>query len=236
MKSPIQSSIATLIACTALLMAVAILSAAPDPDLFDGRVALPPSPSSTGQSPSSAEAVNEVEANTQSAAKDDASTESRDMNQVDGVSQGEPVRAESSKAEGQPSSSSERDFSGAGQVGGGESVENVGSQSESAVGGGGSTDSSGEASEAATQTGGSGGGSASSTRSFEEFGFGSSSATDSAVEVYRSKDLNVASSSTSSSSVTPPSTEKPGGGGAGSSEPAVATGDGDYGSNLPSGL
>jgi hypothetical protein len=110
----------TSIALAVLFYTSASLNAAVDPDLFDGGIVVPQS-SSSESSDSGAEASGATEASEQGGAQQDSATaagESRDMNQVDGVTPGDPVSAESSKTS-EDSSSSGRDFSQIGQTGGG---------------------------------------------------------------------------------------------------------------------
>ena len=233
-----------------LLIFVSALHAAPDPDLFDGRIMAPP-PAEPSEPSVSDGASGETE---QSAGEgsEEASSGSRDFSEIDGVTAGEAVGGEYSKT-GEPTSSSGggRDFSSVGEVGGGESVESASSKSGATTpsggsggvtpmdGGaiGGSGRGAGVPTEAVTSGGGSGSGTP-TERNFEDFGFGATSGPNSTVDVNDSKTASVPLPLGGSTTASVPSeTSVPSSSGeAGGSQPATNVGSGDYGSNLPSGL
>ena len=227
-----------------MLVAALNLSAAPDPDLFDGRVESSPPPSESSPSTEPQTASGE-EAQNEAGDSEEAASDARDLSQVDGVTAGEPVAAESSKTgeasesastlgETAPAPTSGRDLESAGQVGGGESVDVDRSKTGGSLAGGGG----GGVPTKETPAGSAGGGNP-TERNFEDFGFGASGGASSPVEVNQSKQASVPPSGSSTGSV-PPSTAntppKSGSGDTGGSAPAVGNASGDYGSNLPSGL
>ena len=197
-----------------LLLLAIRLSAAPDPDLFDGRVVFsPPQPSESGGS----EEASEPAEPSADGGSEEPFSESRDYGSVGEVGGGESVESESSKA------------SAAVGGGGGAPIP------PDAVPGSG-TSSGGSGTPIAETSGGSGSGAASIEHSFEDFGFGSISGLNSTVAVNRSKDVAESSSTASIATIPPDSSTSNSISGAGSSAPATSRASGDYGSNLPSGL
>lgn len=224
------------------------LCAAPDPDLFDGRVASSPPPPPASAPSVEPQAAGGKEAQSEGGGPEEAASVARDLSEVDGVKVGEQVSAESSKTaeaterasnagETTPAPTSGRDFESVGQAGGGESVERGSSPVDGTVAGGGGG---GLPVEAIPEgaTGGSGGGAVPAERSFEDFGFGSAGGVTETVEVNQSKRTSYppAGSSTSSEPPTASTPPKSGSGGAGGAQPAAGNASSDYGSNLPSGL
>ena len=233
-----------------LFLCVDAMHAAVDPDLFDGRMTPPP----PAESPESSGSEGASGATEQSAGvgAEEASSESRDFSEIDGVTAGEAVDGESSKtgAPSELSSGSGRDLSNVGEIGGGESVHSASSKSGATTpsggsaggtpvdgaAGGGSGVGSGVPAEGMTGAGGSGGYGAPIERSFEEFGFGTTGAANRTVEVNQSKNASVPPLGSTSGSVPLNASAPNSGSGAGGSTPATETGSGDYGSDLPSGL
>ena len=218
-----------------LLICAFTACAAVDPNLFDGRMTLPP----PTESPEASGSQGATRGTAQSADEGvgQTSPDSRDFSEIASVTAGEAVGGVSSKAYApSESSSSHRDLVNTGQVGVGESVAHE--SSKSGATGSSAGDASGtsidSAAEAMTATGGSGGGTP-TERSFEDFGFGATDEGSSTVKVYESKGATVPPSPSSSSDPVLSNTNTPNLG-SGASTPEVEAGSGDFGSNLPAGL
>jgi hypothetical protein len=206
-----------------LLASAACCRAAPDPDLFDGRIAAARERSDAGGSPA---AGGSGDRGSEHSPKPVA----RDDSEVGDPAGSQPVAEASSKSAGSPASAGDstaaegRDYGSLGQLGGGESVAPAGAKSPA--------------------SGGAAAGTPASERNFEDFGFGAQGQDSAAVEVKRSKDAGAPPatidgtpkvSGPSSPSVAEAS--KSGvGAGVGGSVPSTPSGSGDFGSNLPSGL
>lgn len=220
MSLHVQSVAAACFFLGGLLLVAVGLTAAPDPDLFDGRVAVAVPKSSVSDSRQTEVSDEVVEQPASNGSAKEAS-HSRDWSQMDHVSAGQPVSVQHSKS-GTPS-------------GGGAVVHSPEAGAEaSAVSGGVTVD-------AAAAMGGAGdatsGRAASEQRRFEEFSFGAnSSESNGSVTINRSKNITVPASDASANTVpansSPPvlQNDAPG------ATPATKAGSGDYGSQVPSGL
>ena len=238
---------------------VQTLCAAPDPDIFDGRV---PTPASQGQASANAAALDETEANTPNGKAAETPEQSRDLSQIDGTTAGDSVATQSSKT-ADAEMGSKRDLSEMNTVGGGQGVADASSKADTTSTPGiaeanptGGTSGSGAAvgvQSGSTAANNSVGGSSAmpSGRNFQDFGFGSTSS-DAAesVEVKRSKGVSTslpggamptadqapASNGIVSAPWSSSSQQKSRESAAGDSETTAGNIDADYGVTLPSGL
>ena len=103
---------------------VQTLCAAPDPDIFDGRV-----PASPGQASANAAALGETEANTSNGKAAETPEQSRDLSQIDGTTAGDSVATQSSKT-ADAEMGSVRDLSEINAVGGGQGVADASSKAD----------------------------------------------------------------------------------------------------------
>ncbi|MGJ8639683.1 MAG: hypothetical protein ACSHYA_09845 [Opitutaceae bacterium] len=207
-----------------LLLLTCSAIGAPDPDIFDGRVAPPDADAASESSEESSAAGETPEVHGSGAASDSGSSE-RDLSEFGIVGGGETVGEQAPTGSGSGSESAE------------ESVE----EAEVATGGGGS----GEGGSADESPGGAGSGSGepSEPRSFEDFGFGGVGSEET-VEVNRSKSSGLPSrpespitqSSGTTESEASESTAEAAQQQSGTSQSLPTTGTGDYGSSLPPGL
>ena len=230
------------------LSSVISLFAAPDPDLFDGRITAPSSDSESNLTAGSPESgggeFGDSGSEDGSAGVDGTEgVEERDLEIVGGPGGGKAVENSSSKF----SSSS-----GVGSARSG-SAETLSSDLNDTKGGGGFSEATRKA-EASSAGGGSGGSSSTEAsgepsggsgfasqepRNFEDFGFGGAGSQET-VEVNRSKESTTPASSSSGNNTTPSEvndfTTAAGQEATGGSQTGNGSLDGDYGTNLPSGL
>ena len=205
------------------LFSVITLFAAPDPDLFDGRVTTHSYDSESGSTAGSPDSGGGSEGG-----------EQRDIESVGDPGSGEAVGSTSSKDGA--SSEGVRESSGSTATPPSDSTVTTSKDEASFVGGGSSSRPTTEPSGA--QSGGSGFDNQ-EPRNFEDFGFGGAGAQET-VEVNRSKESTIPASLSSDSSTIPPEVndfateaaqEATGG-----SQGGNGSLGGDYGTNLPSGL
>jgi len=238
---------------------VQTLCAAPDPDIFDGRV---PTPASQGQASANAAALGETEANTSNGKAAETPEQSRDLSQIDGTTAGDSVATQSSKT-ADAEMGSARDLSEINAVGGGQGVADASSKADTtSTAGIAEANPAGESSSSGATAGGQSGSTAAnnsvggssampSDRNFQDFGFGSTiSDTAESVEVKRSKGVSTslpggamstadqapAQNGIVSTSVRSSSQQQSQESAASNSETIAGNTDGDYGDNLPSGL
>jgi hypothetical protein len=210
------------------LLAATLLNAAPDPDIFDGRIVQ------------------------QQGGGDPASGSGGGAGASEGSGDPDSAAAESSTSQSAASGgsgSSGRDFSEIGQVGSGQEVSssgatNGGGESTEPAGGGETGNPSTGSSGSGSATGSSGGsdssgGSASGSepRDFSEIG-GISGTASQGVEVNSSKASSSPLSGEASTATSGASTNQSQGQGTGGSgsQPSTGSGSGDYGDTLPSGI
>lgn len=220
MSLHVQSVAAACLLGGVLLLVAVGLTAAPDPDLFDGRVAVALPKSSVPDSRQTG-VSDEVVEQTASNGSAKGASHSRDWSQMDRVSAGQTVSVQHSKS-GTPSD-------------GGAVVNSPEAGAEaSAVSAGVTVDSAAAMNGAGDATSGR---AASVQRRFEEFSFGAtSSESNGSVPINRSKNITVPASDASANTVpansSPPVLQNDASG----ATPASKASSADYGSRVPSGL